>query len=98
MKSEEIGYQKLYVSPRPTIFYEENWTCDLDFDVARSSKVELKPNTKLSSTGDLLPNGEALERPKFDRGTLIQEKHDNVTDPTSTGRPVKIKSQRRTHH
>ena len=29
-----------------------------------------------------------LERTKFDRDTLNQEKHDNVTDPTSTGRPV----------
>ena len=29
-----------------------------------------------------------LERTKFDRDTLNQEKHDNVTDATSTGRPV----------
>ena len=28
------------------------------------------------------------ERTKFDRDTLNQEKHDNVTDPTSTGEPV----------
>ena len=31
---------------------------------------------------------ETLERTKFDRDTLYQEKHDNVTDPTSTGLPV----------
>ena len=31
---------------------------------------------------------EPLERTKFDRDTLNQEKHDNVTDPTSTGKPV----------
>ena len=31
---------------------------------------------------------EALERTKFDRNTLNQEKHDNVTLPTSTLRPV----------
>ena len=31
---------------------------------------------------------ENLERTKFDRDTLNQEKHDNVTDPTSTWRPV----------
>ena len=31
-----------------------------------------------------------MERTKFDRDTLNQEKHDNVTDPTSTGRPVTV--------
>ena len=31
---------------------------------------------------------EIKERTKFDRDTLNQEKHDEVTDPTSTGRPV----------
>ena len=72
-----------------------NWTCNnLYSDVARSSKhiqrIELKPSTQLSSTGRLVTkwSEEALERTKFDRDTLEQEKHDNVTDPTSTGRPV----------
>ena len=96
MKSEEIIYQNVYVSPRPppTISYKDNWTCDLDSDVARSSKdiqrIELKPNTQLSSTVKLVTkrSEETLERTKFDRDTLNQEKHDNVTDPTSTGRPV----------
>ena len=56
METWEIIYQKVYVSPRPppTISYKDNWTCDLDSDVARSSKdiqrIELKPNTQLSST------------------------------------------------
>ena len=60
MKSEEITYQKVYVSPRPppTISHKDNWTCDLDSDVARSTKdiqrIELKPNTQLSSTGRLV--------------------------------------------
>ena len=55
MRSEEIIYQKVYVSPRPppTISYKGNWTCNLDSYVARSSKdiqrIELKPNTQLSS-------------------------------------------------
>ena len=31
---------------------------------------------------------DTLERTKFDRDTLNQQKHDNVTDPTSTGAPV----------
>ena len=53
MKSEEIIYLKLYVSPRrpPTISCKDNRTCDLDSDVARSSKdiqrTELKPNTPI---------------------------------------------------
>ena len=57
MKSEDIINQKVNVSPRPlpTISYKYNWTCDLDSAGARSSKdiqrIELKPNTHLSSTG-----------------------------------------------
>ena len=60
MKSEAVIYQKVYVSPRPppTISCKDNWTCDLDSDVARSSKdiqrIELKPNTHLSNTGRLV--------------------------------------------
>ena len=60
MKSEEIIYQKVYVSsrPPPTISYKDNWTCDLDCDVARNSndiqRIELEPNTQLSSTGRLV--------------------------------------------
>ena len=66
----------------------------MDSDVARSSKdiqrIKLKPNTQLSSTGRFVTtwSEETLERTKFDRDTLNQEKHDNVTDPTSTERPV----------
>ena len=74
MKSEEIIYQKVYVSPRPPpkISYKDNWTCDLDSDVARSSKdiqrIELKPNTQFSSTGRLVTkwSEETMERTKFD--------------------------------
>ena len=56
-RSEEIVYQKVYVSPRPPpkISYEDNWMCDLDSDVAGSSKdtqrIQPKPKTHLSSTG-----------------------------------------------
>ena len=96
MKSEEVIYQKVYVSPRapPTICYKDNWTCDLDSDIARSSndiqRVEQKPNTELSSTGKLVTRWreESLERTEFDHDTLSQERHDEVTDSTSTGRPV----------
>ena len=96
MKSEEIIYQKVYVSPRPppTISKKKIWTCDFDSDVARSSKdiqrIEPKTETQLSSTVRLLTRWkeETLERTKFDRDTLDWEKQDNVTDPTSTEKPV----------
>ena len=51
MESEEIIYQNVYVSPRPPpmISYKDNWMCDLDSDIAGSSKdiqrIELKPKT-----------------------------------------------------
>ena len=58
----------------------------LGSDVARSSKdiqrIELKPNYQVQ--GDSLQNG--VKKPW--NVPLSQEKHDNVTDPTSTGRPV----------
>ena len=55
-------------------------------------RIELKPNTLLSSTGRLVTRWreETLERTKFDRDTVNQEKHDDVTDPTSTERPVLV--------
>ena len=95
MKSEEVMYQKVYVSPRPppTISCKDNWTCDLDSDVARSSndtqRIELKPNTQSSSTTKPVTRWrkEFLERTKFDRDTQNQEKHDEVTNSTSTGKP-----------
>ena len=71
MKSEEIIYQKVFVSPRPppTISYKDNWMCDLVSDVAGSSKdnqrIQPKPKTQLSSTGRLVS-----EQPS---GLLIQE-------------------------
>ena len=59
-KSEEVIHQKVYVSPRPppTISYKDNWTCDLDSDIARSSndiqRIELNPKTQFSSSGKLV--------------------------------------------
>ena len=49
-----------------------------------------KPNTQLSSTERPVcgEKEEIEERITFDRGTLNQEKHDEVIDPTSTVRPV----------
>ena len=95
MKSEEIIYQKVCVSPRPPpkISYKDYWMCDLDSDIARSSKniqrIEPKPKTQLSSTARPVCGEEEIEeRTMFDRDTFNQEKHDEVIDPTSTGRPV----------
>ena len=96
MRSEEIIYQKVHVSPRPppTISFQDHRTCNLDSDIARSSKyiqrIKLKPNTQLSSTGRPVTkrSEETLERTKFDHDTLNHVKHDNVTDSTSTVRPV----------
>ena len=94
MKSEEFLYQKkcmCHLDHRRR-FPTQNWMCDLDSDVARSSediqRIEIKPNTELSSTGRFVTkwSEETPERTKFDLDTLNQEKHDNVTN--STSRPV----------
>ena len=62
-------------------FLQRQLDVQFGFRIARSSKdiqrIELKPNTQLSSKGT-----------KFDRDTLNLEKHDKVTDPTSTGKLV----------
>ena len=66
----------------------------MDSDFARSSndiqRIEQKPNTQLSSIGKPVTRWrkESLERTKFDRDTLNQKKHDEVTNSTSTGKPV----------
>ena len=58
MKSEEIIYQKVYVSPRlpPEISFKVNWMKEMDSEVAGSSKdtqrIQPKPKTQLSSTGE----------------------------------------------
>ena len=80
--------------PPPKISYKDNWMCDWDSDVAGSSKdtqrIEPKPKTELSSTVRPVcrENEEIEERTKFERDALNQEKHDEVTDPTSSVRPI----------
>ena len=91
-------YQKVCVSPRPptTIYYKDNWMCDLDSDVARSSndtqRIQPKPKTQLSSTGRPVCGQESTKEIEkhtmFDHDTLRQEKHDDITDSTSTKKPV----------
>ena len=67
-----------------------NWIQKLLEDVKTPNKSNQHQKQKLSSIGRLVTkwSEETLERTKFDRDTLNQEKHDNITDPTSTGRPV----------
>ena len=86
----------MYVSPRPppTISYKDTWMCDLDSDVARSSKdiqrIEPNPQYPIIKYRETCYKMEWRNPGTYqvDRDTLNQEKHDNVTDPTSTGRPV----------
>ena len=53
---------------------------------------EPKPKTQLSSTERPVCGQESTKeiekRTEFDHDTLSQEKHDEVTDPTSTVRPI----------
>ena len=75
MKSEEIIYQNVYVSPRPppTISHKDSCMCDLDSDIAGSSKdiqrIEPKPKTQWSSTERPVcgEKEEIEERTKFGR-------------------------------
>ena len=85
-----------HLDHRRRFHIKDHWTRNLDSDVARSSKdiqrIEPKPNTQylIIKFRRLVTkwSEETLERTKFDRDTLHQEKHDNVTDSTSTVRPV----------
>ena len=98
MKSGDIIYQKVFVSPRPPpkIPCKDNWMCDLDSDIAGSSKdtqrIEPKPKTQFSSTVRPVcgEKEEIEERTKFDRDTLNQEKHDEVTDPYVDANPQNV--------
>ena len=82
MKSEEIIFQKLYVSPRPPpkISYKDNWMCDWDSDVAESSKetqrIQPKPNYQVRGDPyvDQGSTNEIEKRTEFDHDTLGQEK------------------------
>ena len=90
MKSEEIIYQKVYVSPRPPpqISYKDNWTCDLDSDVPRSSKdiqrIQQKPKTQLSRTGRSVGGQESTKEVEKD----ILFGHEGTKHSTRTERPV----------
>ena len=94
MKSEEIKYQKVFVSPRPPpkIAYKDNWMCDWDSDVAGSSKdtqrIQPKTKTQLSRTGRPVCGLESPKRCVL-TPTHVEE------DQTSTGRPVLVDQKKR---
>ena len=90
MKSEEIIYQKVYVSPRPPpkISYKDNWMNELDSEVARSSKdtqlIQPKPKTQLPRTVRPVCGQESTK--EIEKRTLFD--HEDVKHSTSTVRPV----------
>ena len=90
MKSEEIIYQKVYVSPRPPpkISYKDNWMNELDSEVARSSKdtqrIQPKPKTQLSRTGRPVCGQESTK--EIEKRTMFDNEH--IKHSTSPGRPV----------
>ena len=90
MKSEEIIYQKVFVSPRlpPKISFKDNWMKELHSEVAGSSKdterIQPKPKTQLSRTGRPVCGQESTK--EIEKGTMFD--HEDVKHSTSTGRPV----------
>ena len=92
MKSAEIIYQKVYVSPRPPPkkSFKDNWMCDLDSDIAGNSKdtqrIQPKPKTQLSSTGRPVCGHESTKR------CVLTPKHVEE-DQTGTGRPVLVEQK-----
>ena len=82
MKSEEIIYQKVYVSrrPPPKISCKDHRMCEFDSDVAESSKdtqrIQLKRKTQIIKYGETrMWKEEIEERTELDSDTLNQEKH-----------------------
>ena len=90
MKSEEIMYQKVNVSPPPPpkISYKDNWMNELDSEVAGSSKdtqrIQPKPKKQLSRT--VRPVGGQESTKEIEKGTLFD--HEDVKHSTRTERPV----------
>ena len=80
---------EIYVSPRPPpkISYKDNLMCDLDFDVAGSSKdnqrIQPKHQSQLSNTGRPVCGQESTERCVL-TPTHVEE------DQTSAARPVLV--------
>ena len=100
MESGDIIFEKVYVSPRPppTISYKDNWTCDLDSDIAGSSKdtqrIQPKAKTQLSSSVRPVCGQESTK--EIEKRIMFDQ--DDVTDATSTVRPVLVNQKRGTQH
>ena len=90
MKSEEIIFQKVFVSPRPPpkISYKDDWMNELDSEVAGSSKdtqrIQPKPKTQLSRTERPVCGQESTK--EIEKGTMFDD--EDVKHSTSTERPV----------
>ena len=90
MNSEEIIYQKVYVSPRPPpkISYKASGMNELDSEVAGSSKdtqrIQPKPKTQLSRT--VRPVCGQASTKEIEERTMFD--HEDVKHPTSTARQV----------
>ena len=93
METGEIIFEKVFASPQlpPKISYKDNWMCDLDSDIAGSSKdtqrIEPKPKNQLLTTERHVKS----EQPS---GSLTQEIEKDVffgceRTNVSTVRPVK---------
>ena len=90
VESEEIKYEKVYVSPRPppTISFKDNWMKELDSEVAGSSKdtqrIQPKPKTQLSRTERPVGGNESTYEIEKD----ILFGHEDIKHSTRTVRPV----------
>ena len=64
----------------------------MSLEAARTQRIEPTPKIKLSSSGRPVcgEKEEIEERAKFDRDTLIQDKHDEVTDPLVDENPQSV--------
>ena len=85
MKSEEIMYQKAYVSPRPPlkISYKDNLMHQLDSEVAGSSK-DTPTNPTKTKNPNYQERGQEFTK-EIEKGTLFD--HEDVKHSTRTGDP-----------
>ena len=92
MESKDITNEKVFVSPRPppTISFKDNWTKELDSEVAGSSKdtqrIQPTPKTQLSRTGRPVDGPKSIQS-SVSMHVQIVDKDEDV-DQTRTERPV----------
>ena len=93
MESGEILYEKVYVSlrPPPTISFKDNWTCDLDSEVAggNADSLQNQPKSKtkqLSRTLRLVSEQQLTQ--EIEKDILFGQ--EDIKHSRRTGRPVDI--------